>query len=160
MLRHLNLVFILFFFSLSSSANDSFNFYDEKEAFLPVEEAFQFELLPDENKSIIKIELNNAPGYYTYKAKFKVSFEPSTKIETSYPQGDIKEDEFFGKQEVYFDKQIITILHKGQIPTNQKIIIDFQGCSEKGLCYPPSTHIINMEDQSNINYLSETDSFV
>ena len=160
MLRHLNLVFILFFFSLSSSANDGFSFYDEKEAFLPVEEAFQFELLPDENKSIIKIELNNAPGYYTYKDKFKVSFEPSTKIEITYPQGDIKEDEFFGKQEVYFGKQIITILLKGQIPTVQKIRIDFQGCSEKGLCYPPSTHIINMEGQSNINYLSETDSFV
>ena len=160
MLRHLNLVFILFFFSLSSSANDGFSFYDEKEAFLPVEEAFQFELLPDENKSIIKIELNNAPGYYTYKDKFKVSFEPSTKIEITYPQGEIKEDEFFGKQEVYFGKQIITILLKGQIPTDQKIRIDFQGCSEKGLCYPPSTHIINMEGQSNINYLSETDSFV
>ena len=160
MLRHLNLVFILFFFSLSSSANDGFSFYDEKEAFLPVEEAFQFELLPDENKSIIKLELNNAPGYYTYKDKFKVSFEPSTKIEITYPQGDIKEDEFFGKQEVYFGKQIITILLKGQIPTDQKIRIDFQGCSEKGLCYPPSTHIINMEGQSNINYLSETDSFV
>ena len=160
MLRHLNLVFILFIFSLSSSANDGFSFYDQKEAFLPVEEAFQFELLPDENKSIIKIELNNAPGYYTYKDKFKVSFEPSTKIEITYPQGDIKEDEFFGKQEVYFGKQIITILLKGQIPTDQKIRIDFQGCSEKGLCYPPSTHIINMEGQSNINYLSETDSFV
>ena len=160
MLRHLNLVFILFIFSLSSSADDGFSFYDQKEAFLPVEEAFQFELLPDENKSIIKIELNNAPGYYTYKGKFKVSFDPSTKIKITYPQGDIKEDEFFGKQEVYFGKQIITILLKGQIPTDQKIRIDFQGCSEKGLCYPPSTHIINMEGQSNINYLSETDSFV
>ena len=160
MLRHLNLVFILFFFSLSSFANDDFSFYDEKEAFLPVEEAFQFELLPDESKSIIKIELNNALGYYTYKDKFKVSFQPSTKIEITYPQGDIKEDEFFGKQEVYFGKQIITILLKGQIQTDQKIRIDFQGCSEKGLCYPPSTHIINMEGQSNINYLSETDSFV
>ena len=115
MLRHLNLVFILFFFSLSSSANDGFSFYDEKEAFLPVEEAFQFELLPDENKSIIKIELNNAPGYYTYKDKFKVSFRPSTKIEVTYPQGDIKEDEFFGKQEVYFGKQIITILLKDRV---------------------------------------------
>ena len=160
MLRHLNLVFILFFFSLSSFGNDGFSFYDEKETFLPVEDAFQFQLLPDENKSIIKIELNNAPGYYTYKGKFKVSFDPSTKIEITYPQGDIKEDEFFGKQEVYFGKQIITILLKGQIPTDQKIRIDFQGCSEKGLCYPPSTHIINMEGQSNINYLSETDSFV
>ena len=160
MLRHINLVFILFFFSLSSFANDDFSFYDEKETFLPVEEAFQFQLLPDENKSLIKIELNNAPGYYTYKDKFNVSLEPSTTIETTYPQGEIKEDEFFGKQEVYFGIQIITILLKGQIPTDQKIRIDFQGCSEKGLCYPPSTHIINMEGQSNINYLSETDSFV
>ena len=160
MLRHLNLVFILFIFSLSSSANDGFSFYDQKEAFLPVEEAFQFELLPDENKSIIKIELNNAPGYYTYKDKFKVSLEPSTSIETKYTQGEIKEDEFFGKQEVYFGKQIITILLKDRVLTDQKIKIDYQGCSEKGLCYPPSTHIINLEGQSNINYLSETDSFV
>ena len=160
MLRHINLVFILFFFSLSSFANDDFSFYDEKETFLPVEEAFQFQLLPDENKSLIKIELNNAPGYYTYKDKFNVSLEPSTTIETTYPQGEIKEDEFFGKQEVYFGKQIITILLKDRVLTDQKIKIDYQGCSEKGLCYPPSTHIINLEGQSNINYLSETDSFV
>ena len=160
MLRHINLVFILFFFSLSSFANDDFSFYDEKEAFLPVEEAFQFQLLPDENKSLIKIELNNAPGYYTYKDKFNVSLEPSTTIETTYPQGEIKEDEFFGKQEVYFGIQIITILLKDLVLTDQKIRIDYQGCSEKGLCYPPSTHIINVEGQSNINYLSETDSFV
>ena len=160
MLRHINLVFILFFFSLSSFANDDFSFYDEKETFLPVEEAFQFQLLPDENKSLIKIELNNAPGYYTYKDKFKVSLEPSTSIETKYTQGEIKEDEFFGKQEVYFGKQIITILLKDRVLTDQKIKIDYQGCSEKGLCYPPSTHIINVEGQSNINYLSETDSFV
>ena len=160
MLRHINLVFILFFFTLSSFANDGFSFYDEKEAFLPVEEAFQFQLLPDENKSLIKIELNNAPGYYTYKDKFYVSLEPSTKIEITYPQGEIKEDEFFGKQEVYFGIQIITILLKDLVLTDQKIRIDYQGCSEKGLCYPPSTHIINLEGQSNINYLSETDSFV
>ena len=160
MLRHINLVFILFFFSLSSFANDDFSFYDEKETFLPVEEAFQFQLLPDENKSLIKIELNNAPGYYTYKDKFNVSLEPSTTIETTYPQGEIKEDEFFGKQEVYFGIQIITILLKDRALTNQKIRIDYQGCSEKGLCYPPSTHIINVKGQSNINYLSETDSFV
>ena len=160
MLRHINLVFILFFFSLSSFANDDFSFYYEKETFLPVEEAFQFQLLPDENKSLIKIEHNNAPGYYTYKDKFKVSLEPSTSIETKYTQGEIKEDEFFGKQEVYFGKQIITILLKDRVLTDQKIKIDYQGCSEKGLCYPPSTHIINVEGQSNINYLSETDSFV
>jgi len=160
MLRHINLVFILFFFSLSSFANDDFSFYDEKETFLPVEEAFQFQLLPDENKLLIKIELYNAPGYYTYKDKFNVSLEASTTIETTYPQGEIKEDEFFGKQEVYFGIQIITILLKDLVLTDQKIRIDYQGCSEKGLCYPPSAHIINLEGQSNINYLSETDSFV
>ncbi|MDA9093335.1 protein-disulfide reductase DsbD [Methylophilaceae bacterium] len=160
MLRHINLVFILFFFSLPLFANEGFSFYDEKETFLPVEEAFQFQLLPNENKSLIKIELNNSPSYYTYKDKFNVSLEPSTTIEIIYPQGEIKEDEFFGKQEVYFGKQIITILLKDLVLTDQKIRIDYQGCSEKGLCYPPSTHIINMGGQSNINYLSETDSFV
>ena len=80
MLRHINLIFILLFLSLSSSADDSFSFYDEKESFLPVEEAFQFSLLPDKDESIINIEVNNAPGYYTYKDKFKVVIEPSSKI--------------------------------------------------------------------------------
>ena len=160
MLRHINLIFILLFLSLPSSADDSFSFYDEKESFLPVEEAFQFSLLPDKDESIINIEVNNAPGYYTYKDKFKVVIEPSSKIEISYPQGDYKEDEFFGKQEVYFGKQIISILPKDKLPTEGKIKIDFQGCSEKGLCYPPSTYTINLEGQTGISYLSETDTFV
>ena len=160
MLRHINLIFILFFFSLISSAHDDFSFYDEKEAFLPIEEAFQFSLLPDENKSIIKIEVNNASGYYTYKKKLEVSIEPSNKIEITYPQGDIKEDAFFGKQEVYFGKKIISILLNDKSPIERKIKINFQGCSEKGLCYPPSTYIINMEAQANVDYLSETDTFV
>ena len=160
MLRHINLIFILLFLSLSSSAGDTFSFYDEKESFLPVEEAFQFSLLTDKDESIINIEVNNARGYYTYKDKFKVVIEPSSKIEISYPQGDYKEDEFFGKQEVYFGKQIISILPKDKLPTEGKIKIDFQGCSEKGLCYPPSTYTINLEGQTGISYLSETDTFV
>ena len=59
MLRHINLIFILLFLSLSSSAGDSFSFYDEKESFLLVEEAFQFSLLPDKDESIINIEVIN-----------------------------------------------------------------------------------------------------
>ena len=160
MLRHINLIFILFFLSFTSSAHDSFSFYDEKEDFLSVEEAFQFLLLPNEDESIINIEVNNALGYYTYKDKFKVTIVPSSKIEITYPQGDYKEDEFFGKQEVYFGKKIISILLKDKLPTEGKIKIDFQGCSEKGLCYPPSTYLINIEGQADINYLSETDAFV
>lgn len=160
MLRHINLIFILFFLSFTLSANDDFSFYDEKEAFLPLEEAFQFSLLPSEDESIINIEVNNALGYYTYKEKFKIAIDSSSEIKITYPQGDYKEDAFFGKQEVYFGKKIISILLKNKSLTERKIKINFQGCSEKGLCYPPSTHTIKFGGQANIDFLSETDTFV
>ncbi|MBT7121043.1 MAG: hypothetical protein HN895_04450, partial [Nitrosomonadales bacterium] len=77
MLRHINLIFILFFFSLTSSANDGFRFYEEREIFLPVEEAFQLSIIKDKDEKQLSIEINNAAGYYTYKDKFKITLEPS-----------------------------------------------------------------------------------
>jgi len=160
MLRHINLIFILFFFSLTSSANDGFRFYEEREIFLPVEEAFQLSIIKDKDEKQLSIEINNAAGYYTYKDKFKITLEPSLDFQLTYPQGTIKEDAFFGKQEVYYGKKIISILIKDMLPQDAQIKIDFQGCSEKGLCYPPSTNIINLHSKAEVAYLSETDSFV
>lgn len=160
MLRHINLIFILFFFNLTSSANDGFRFYEERQVFLPVEEAFQLSLIKDKDEKQLSIEINNAAGYYTYKDKFKITLEPSLDFQLTYPQGTIKEDAFFGKQEVYYGKKIISILIKDMLPQDAQIKIDFQGCSEKGLCYPPTTNIINLHSKAEVAYLSETDSFV
>jgi len=160
MLRHINLIFILFFFNLTSSANDGFRFYEERQVFLPVEEAFQLSLIKDKDEKQLSIEINNAAGYYTYKDKFKITLEPSLDFQLTYPQGTIKEDAFFGKQEVYYGKKIISILIKDMLPQDAQIKIDFQGCSEKGLCYPPTTNIINLYSKAEVAYLSETDSFV
>ena len=112
MLRHLSLIFILFFFSFSAFSNEEFSFYSEKESFLPVEKAFQFSLLPNKEEAQFKIVLKNAPGYYTYKQKLKITLEPTSNIVISYPQGKIKEDEFFGEQEVYYGEKIISIKTK------------------------------------------------
>lgn len=160
MLRHLSLIFILFFFSFSAFSNEEFSFYNEKESFLPVEKAFQFSLLPNKEEAQFEIVLKNAPGYYTYKQKLKITLEPTSNIVISYPQGKIKEDEFFGEQEVYYGEKIISIKTKKYLKKESLIKIDFQGCSEKGLCYPPSTKMISLNAPAEINYLSETDTFV
>lgn len=160
MIRHLSLIFILFFFSFSVPANEEFSFYNDKESFLPVEKAFQFSLLPKNEKNKFDIILKNAPGYYTYKQKINIALDPNVNLNISYPQGKIKEDEFFGEQEVYYGEKIISIEATENIKKVSKIKIDFQGCSEKGLCYPPSTKVINLKNKTDVNYLSETDTFV
>jgi thiol:disulfide interchange protein DsbD len=90
----------------------------------------------------------------------KITLEPTSNIVISYPQGKIKEDEFFGEQEVYYGEKIISIKTKKNLKKESLIKIDFQGCSEKGLCYPPSTKMISLNAPEKINYLSETDTFV
>ena len=105
MIRHLSLIFILFFFSFSVSANEEFSFYNDKESFLPVEKAFQFSVLQKNETNKFDIILKNAPGYYTYKQKIIITLDPNINLNISYPQGKIKEDEFFGKQEVYYGEK-------------------------------------------------------
>jgi thioredoxin:protein disulfide reductase len=113
---------------------------------LKPEQAFSFQarfLTPN----LIEIELQAAPGYHLYKDKLKFKIEPGT-VTTEPPQfpaGQIKEDPYFGKQEVFRGRSSIRLPLK--VPLDQKdltLLITYQGCSDNGLCYPPKTQKITL----------------
>ncbi|HSD37029.1 MAG TPA: protein-disulfide reductase DsbD [Rhodocyclaceae bacterium] len=107
---------------------------------LPPEQAFAMTAsLIDEHTA--EIRFNIAPGYYLYLNKFKYATDPGGPVnsEAQYPQGEMHEDKFFGKQTIFRNVLVIRLpvaLLEGK---TAKIIVTAQGCTERlGVCYPPN----------------------
>ncbi|MGE5625690.1 MAG: protein-disulfide reductase DsbD, partial [Bacillota bacterium] len=85
------------------------------------------------------------PGYYLYKSKFKfVSHVTGIKLgEAQLPAGEIKEDPYFGKQEIYHKGVSVKLPYQGVGKLDLELI--YQGCFEKGFCYPPQHRHVNVE---------------
>ncbi len=111
---------------------------DEEEKFLSPDVAFKLEIIAQEANAA-SADFKVEPGYYLYKdrIKFELAGKTAGKIlRVDFPQGDIKDDPNFGKMEVFHHDFSAKILTEG-ISGNVTINARYQGCSEKGLCYPP-----------------------
>lgn len=109
--------------------------------FLPPDDAFKLNLRV-ENAGRIVAEFRPAPTYYLYKNKigFSVSDSKTTSItKISLPAGEQKDDPTFGRTEVYHQpfNAIIDLKHAGTPPATLNLAATYQGCSDKGVCYPP-----------------------
>ncbi len=126
--------------SLSSFSND-----DE---FLAVDEAFEFNFHQKNDK--LTISFNIAEGYYLYRHQFKFTTENAQIVPVTLPSGLDHQDEFFGIQKIFTDKLEFTI-DISQTNDNANINIRYQGCAEKGLCYPPKRQKIELSNVANNN---------
>ena len=118
---------------LSSPASAS------QQKFLPVEEAFQLSGEIHDNQALIHFAVT--PGHYLYKKRFKFSSAESgtTLGEPEYPPGKEKFDDNFGELLEVFDHDISIQLPINSSEKIPEIQVQFQGCAEAGLCYPPHT---------------------
>jgi thiol:disulfide interchange protein DsbD len=112
--------------------------------FLPVREAFQLSLA-DSTPQSIKLRFVAAEGYYLYRHRFQFRAEPADVGlgAAQLPKGEQKHDEYFGDVEVYHG-----ILEVEVPRTDQRaftLAVTYQGCADKGLCYPPETERLNIE---------------
>jgi thiol:disulfide interchange protein DsbD len=110
--------------------------------FLPVDEAFRLDVEPA-GPDRVRISWQIADGYYLYRDRIKVA-SSATDAQLgalSLPTGKVKNDEFFGRQEVYHDELVATlpVAHAGATALELPLAITYQGCAEAGLCYPPQT---------------------
>lgn len=111
---------------------------------LPVEEAYQFEaveLAPGEYELRWLIE----DGYYLYKDKIKLSYPAEVRIiGTEYAETELKDDPLFGEVQVYY-QQAMVIVKLGSSSPEQiaNIEVEYQGCWEGGICYPPVTKLFS-----------------
>ena len=136
-MRYVLFLLTLAFSSLSWANNSVLNSLLEpsKSTFLPVEQAFKLDF--DQQGDTLFVGWDIEPGYYLYKHKLEFVGKGATITPPSdLPQGDMIEDEFFGRTEVYFDS--VSIISKlSDIGDNASVKVRYQGCAEAGLCYPP-----------------------
>ena len=121
----------------------------EEEEFLKVDEAFVLSASLNPN-GVLVAHWDMPDGYYLYRHQFSFSSsDPSvaTLGEAVIPPGKQKVDEFFGEVEVYYHSADIAIPVKfaegAQFPVD--FGINYQGCADLGLCYPPETRFFTYD---------------
>jgi len=102
---------------------------------LPVDKAFNFSL-SIENTNSINVHWKMAKDYYLYKQKVHFTFDPKMETDIRLPQGQIKQDPNHGSYEIYAGTVTVPIALHTHIQQIQ-MSVDYQGCSDKGFCYPP-----------------------
>ena len=110
--------------------------------FLKVDQAFSFNF--DQQKDQLHINFDISEGYYLYRHQFKFTVNNASYSTVDLPIGLDHEDEFFGVQQIYKNQLKFTI-NIEQANENSSITIRYQGCAEKGLCYPPTKKVIALE---------------
>ncbi len=114
---------------------------------LPVDQAFQFELKAT-NKNLLTAHWTIQPDHHLYRPKihFTVIDPQGVKLGTpDFPKGEMVDDEFFGKIEVYgSDIDVKVPILASNLP-KLKVETEYQGCSDKtGLCYAPVTKVTEL----------------
>lgn len=106
------------------------------DAFLSVQDAFKVEVT--ETTEGWQVIFDIAKEHYLYKDRIKFTTSPSP-ARLSFDQGAvIKQDKNFGRVEVF--TQAITA---NIISDEKTLALSYQGCSSKGLCYPPQRLTLN-----------------
>lgn len=115
--------------------------------FLPVREAFRLSLV-DSTPSRIKLRFVAAEGYYLYRHRFafKASSPGVSLGEAQMPAGERKTDDYFGEVEVYYGVLDIELPVTNPEQRPFTLQVSYQGCADKGLCYPPETETFTIGD--------------
>ncbi|WP_085676831.1 MULTISPECIES: protein-disulfide reductase DsbD [unclassified Pseudomonas] len=115
--------------------------------FLPVHEAFKLSLVQADAQTL-KLRFVATDGYYLYRHRFHFRTEPADIAlgTPNIPKGEAKHDEFFGDVEVYHG--VLDI----EIPRTDAraftLLVGYQGCADKGLCYPPETERLSIDGEA------------
>lgn len=129
------LLFLTFTAQVSQATTAFTDLFSQGPKFLPQEQAFIFSFSQQQERVIIRWQIHD--GYYLYKEKFRIK-SPTTAIsDIALPKGEDHYDEYFGEQEVYRDSVefSFSVADKSK---DQEITLEYQGCADAGLCYPPS----------------------
>ncbi|WP_310451486.1 protein-disulfide reductase DsbD [Sulfuritalea sp.] len=103
---------------------------------LPPEQAYRFSARMVDAKTI-EARWQITDQYYMYRDKFKFALDGGKLGPPVFPPGKMKDDEIFGKVEVYRKEVKILLPVEASGPVTLKAVS--QGCWDGGICYPPIT---------------------
>jgi thiol:disulfide interchange protein len=124
------------------------NTFSSSAEFVPVEQAYQFNLVIEEQQLVFNWQIRD--GYYLYRDRFDFrSLDNSVELQTPiFDSGIVKWDEFFEEDvEVYYSQTSVRVPFS---TTGDKLHlqIESQGCADAGLCYPPYKQWLEIDLQT------------
>jgi len=111
--------------------------------FLPVERAFAVKAQVLDATSVIAT-FEPEDGYYLYRDKFAFRVESPGDVSVAaveLPAGEVKDDPNFGRTQVFHRpvQALVRLQRESGAPSPLVLLVEYQGCADAGLCYPPET---------------------
>jgi len=122
--------------------------------FLPPTQAFRVSAVVS-GADQVRVEFFVTSGYYLYRHRLNFALEgvdgaaapPAALGAALIPAGEWKEDEFFGRQQVFHEGFTVSVpvsrAPGGVLPAT--LVVGLQGCADAGLCYPPEKRRLRIE---------------
>ena len=85
-----------------------------------------------------------AEGYYLYRDKTAFAVPEPAALEYVLPPGEPKDDPLFGAVEVYPEETAVALRLTGVAADAVLLEARYQGCAEKGVCYPPQVRSLRV----------------
>jgi thioredoxin:protein disulfide reductase len=111
--------------------------------FLPPDQAFKLDLqTAGPNRLVAHWDI--AHGYHLYRDQIKFSLENASGLslgKIQMPKGEVVDDAFLGRQVVYAEPIDVTVpvTRTAGSSGSGTLVVRYQGCADKGICYPPIT---------------------
>lgn len=120
----------------------------KQDELLPPDQAFQF-IAQIKDANTIQVIWTLAPGYYLYREKTQITLTENAYAKLGHyeiPHGKPKADEAFGKVEIFYDTLTfdVPLLRASQAAHPITLQAKYQGCADRGVCYPPMTKKIEL----------------
>lgn len=132
---HLLTAFVMLLSINSAQAGILDNLIESEPKFLPVGEAFPYQI--NQHGSQLSVVWDNADEYYLYRNKILLKQGKNKYLTEQFSQeGILKHDEAFGEVMVFYG-QTEALFDLTQLTPEQGVQLGFQGCADAGLCYPP-----------------------
>ncbi|WP_428033368.1 protein-disulfide reductase DsbD [Amphritea sp.] len=155
------LLFLQFSTPVRAGLFDNANPFASNDGPLQVEQAFVFDYEQDVDGAV-KLIWTIADGYYLYRDKIELTYGSELEeLDRRYSDAQQKDDPLFGKVWVYHNQAVINLdltSTTGQ-PVDSVVTVNYQGCWEGGICYPPVSKTINLK-QLPVNQGQAEDSAV
>lgn len=132
-------------FAQSSNTLNS-NLLSGQDEFLPVAEAFKPSYTITQGKLVLHWQV--AEGYYLYEERFKFRADDDITIAPSYSPGKMKYDELFERETMVHYHEVSASFDLAGIAKLFNLKVEYQGCADAGLCYPPQKLALTIDPAS------------
>ncbi|NDW06576.1 protein-disulfide reductase DsbD [Jiella pacifica] len=86
-----------------------------------------------------------ADGTYLYRDRITLETADGRPVPIETPEGEPKDDPYFGRLEVYHDAAAATVSARAlaAVPKGETLSLTYQGCQDGGICYRPQTRDVD-----------------